>query len=307
LLLIRNNNMNKAYFNRLKLLLRQVALGCALTSLVTMAPAAKASIIAEDQFPTGAGGYTVGALGTQNPTTTGFTGAWTDMANTNSQVNSTSLSVSDPGYNISTVGGDIGSSGDSRVGRTFDSTALVAGTTGTVYMSFLMQFTLPNTNYEALELSGGTPGTYDDNGTRNIQIGIGGDFGGNTTVGIRTNDGTTQQAAAFAGTADTSAHLYVLKFTLSGGTDSLTAWLDPNLTGAGDPTGGITISSFVLRSTDMLGVGNFNNNSVGPQIDNFVMGTTLADVTGAVPEPTTWSLLGIGALALLVTARRKLA
>jgi len=41
------------------------------------------------------------------------------------------------------------------------------------------------------------------------------------------------------------------------------------------------------------------------KLDEFMAGTTLADVT--VPEPTTWSLLGIGTLAIIVMARRKLA
>jgi len=287
----------------LPLSLRQVALGCAFTSLTLLATTAKATLIAEDQYLTDSADYTVGDAIGQSPASTGFSdsNAWVSGSGGGTvSIQSTSLTYADPNYTISSAGGDIffGTTGGLRAGRGFDGSLLAAGQTSTVYMSVLMQLSSSD-GYSAFELDNG--GGFDDSGNRVLQLGVGVSGG----IGL----GVNGQPDVTVGTYNSGVNLYVLKFTINpdASLDTVTAWEDPTLGGVGDPTGGVTVTGALQSTIDTVSAASFNGGG-DVTLDNFLVGTTLADVTGsAVPEPTSWSLFGLGGLALIVIARRKLA
>jgi hypothetical protein len=117
-----------------------------------------------------------------------------------------------------------------------------------------------------------------------------------------------------AGTRWTTASLLVESFVLlridhgAGDVDNAYLWVNPSMDA--EPT----IDSAMATTT-----GNWNFNRVRPfagnpnatsgnigaegYLDEFRLGTTWADVT-PVPEPSTWALFGLGALALLLYRRR---
>jgi hypothetical protein len=97
--------------------------------------------------------------------------------------------------------------------------------------------------------------------------------------------------------------MIVLQLNVTGGNDTLTAWVlgqgATNLTGAvnvsGFDVGSLTnLTSFTLQS--VAGTAGGTNILSGVYMDEFRFGTTLADVTTAIPEPATISMLVLGAL-----------
>jgi hypothetical protein len=100
-------------------------------------------------------------------------------------------------------------------------------------------------------------------------------------------------------------NLFLVRFDLGtgAGADSVTAWMNPTLTGLGDPTGGVTVSGLDLRSVDRVSFATFGGGA-NLDADEIRLGSTLTSVT-AVPEPTSLSLLGLGAIGLLAIRRKQ--
>jgi hypothetical protein len=209
-------------------------------------------LVSEDPFSIAAG-YVAGTLHLQNPTVSGYAGAWTgiDGGTGRPEVTSGSLTYPNPNY--------LGSSGDKvsdtaldqdgRVYRVLEPRLVVGNSTaGTRYLSWLQQFDNDgNAIYSTLALYN----TDTANGNRNFDAGVStNDFGGSTNFRFRAKNsygvyGGDLAVAPAAG----QVHLMVAKFVLStdGGADSITMWIDPVLGGAGDPAGGVTVTGFDLQ------------------------------------------------------------
>ena len=293
----------------MKKTLLQLTVGCALA--LAIAPSAQAQVLASDPFLTGGSNYTVGNITGQNPTVTGFTGAWfQDIGSNNGSVTATPLSYSGTtGYSQTAGGGALNQSvQDSRSGRALTAPVVSAltATSGTVYMSFLMK--LPSVaGYQAVEL-GNNADTQ-----RFLQIGYSsfGDFSNSTNFGVTLNSTGGGGITGSLGVADTNTHLFLLQLNLgSGSTDTMSVWEDPT-----SVTGGVVVSSglqvnlsgfSVAQTPNFLDIGNFGGGSAGYQVGEVRIGQTLADVT--VPEvPTsTMAFLGLGALVVMMIRRRKM-
>lgn len=275
-------------------------------AIITMMPAVHAQL-ANDPFLTGAtpanGEYSVGAVQTQNPTVGGFTGDWSSTGGSGN-VQSSSLSYSASGYTAPT-GGSLSLNDWNRVGRLFDSSVVNSFSTsssGTLYLSFLLQSDGAGNGYQSFELYGGG---WNDGTQRAFQLGSGGwgDFNGGQ-FGFKENSGGP---ISDLGAVNTGVNLFLVRFDLGtgAGADSVTAWMNPTLTGGlSDPTGGVTVSGLDLRSVDRMSVATFGGGA-NLNADEIRLGTSLLSVT-AVPEPAAISLLALGGLGLLM-ARRKVA
>lgn len=268
-------------------------------------PSAHAQVLGFDQFLTGAtpanGEYSVGGIASQSPTLTGFTGTW-GVPGGSGNIQATSLSYAAVGYG-GPAGGSVAVGDWNRIGRLLDSSltsALSSSASGTVYLSFLMQSTGAGNGYQSLELYGGG---FNDGTDRAFQLGMGGwgDFNGGQ-FGIKANNGSLSNL----GGVNTSVNLFLVKFDLSSALngDSVTAWMNPNLSGGpGDPTGGVVISGIELRGIDRLSLATFGGGS-DLNADELRFGRTLTDVV-AVPEPTALALLGVGAIGLMAARRNR--
>ena len=275
-------------------------------AVVVIIPAVShAAVLSHDSFS----GYTAGELpANPSPAVAGYTGNWTDVdfgdaepsITAGSLVYGNALSAGSSGDRVAvannTTGGEINAGNSGRVYRTLDSTlAVTDSTAGTLYMSFLFQSGQETgaTTYQMLSLYNAT--TSDAN--RNFDIGLttnGGQTGTAYNFGIDNTYTTTGVAA------DTTVHLFVVKFDLGAvaGSDSVTVWVDPTL-GAGDPTGGVTVTGQTL-TWDRLTFSDYEGNSAA--WDEVRWGTDFNSVT--VPEPAAGLLGSIGALMLLRRRRR---
>ena len=250
-----------------------------------------AAIIGQDSFSA----YTVGAeLPGQNPTITGYIGAWTDVAFGDAEPAVAAGSLTYAGANYAPGGGEkvgkgpdaagIGAANCGRVERLLDSALVVTdATTGTLYLSWLFQTgnenaaANPNT-YQVLGLWNGTGG---NDGLRDFEAGIAsGDFAtGN--YGFRVDNNTPANLNI---APDANVHLIVAKFTLSDValSDSVTVWIDPVL-GAGEPAGGVTISGKNL-AFDRLTLSDYASNS--SYWDDIRWGTSFDSVTTEAVVPS---------------------
>jgi hypothetical protein len=297
------NQKSKRNTSMTRTLLKLTA-ACALA--LVMAPGAQAQILANDPFLTGGGNYTTsGSIVGQGPTVTGFTGNWFDaFQGVRDSVSTTPISYSGTtGYDTTPESGAlVNITQDGRAGRALDSSVVSAFTasSGTIYMSFLMQ--LPTVGgYQAVELGNGSdPGRF-------LQVGASGfgDFQNSTHFGITLNASGGGGTTGSFGATDTAAHLFVLQFNLTSGTDTLNAWEDPTSVTGGVVTGGteVSLSGFTVVNTpsDFL-VGTFGGGSQGTEVSDIRFGLTLADIT-AVPEPSTWAMLSCGIVVLVVGKR----
>lgn len=258
-----------------------------------MASTASAAIIVSDSFLTGGSNYNTGSttITGQGPAVTGMTGNWLAGSAGNFPVVTTGLDYTGSNY-ITESGGSLSKNSSARVGRLL-TTAYDNSSTGTVYLSFLMQTSNTNAgDYRALELHSGG---FADSPNRKFQIGFhSGDFGSTTNYGVRVNG-----VASLLGTNDTLVNLFVARFVFSttSNADSVTVWRNPDLTGSGDLTGGTTLTGFDM-AFDRISMAAFN----GPTTswDEVRIGTSVDDIRlVVVPEPSAALLGGLGVLALL--------
>lgn len=282
----------------------------ALVLATLLAPSlAHAVVLSHDAYSI-SGGYVAGELPGQNPTVTGYTGAWTDIdfGNAEPSISSGSLTYTNPLYLGSsgdkvsvannTTGGEIVVGNSGRVYRVLDSTlAATDSTSGAVYVSFLFQSGQETiaTTYQTLALYNAD--TADAN--RNFDLGI-------TTNGGQTgtayNFGADGAYTSTGVATDTNVHLFVVKFDLSTAAlgDSVTVWVDPTLGGVGDPTGGVTVSGKDL-TWDRLAFSDYDGNSAS--WDEVRWGTDFNSVT-LVPEPASALLGSLGVFALMRRRRK---
>lgn len=255
-----------------------------LSSALLLPTAASAQLISQDSFSA----YTAGLkLPGQNPTVTGYTGAWAAVAFGTAQpaVSAGSLTYGDPTY---AVGGDnkvgkaadaagIGAANSGRTERLLDgSLAVTNSTERTVYLSWLFQTGNENTAaqpnvYQTLALWNGTGAT---DSLRDFECGIAlGDFG-TANYGFRVDNNSPANLNV---APDSNVHLIVAKFVLSATdlSDSVTVWIDPVL-GAGEPAGGVTISNKNL-AFDRIVFSDYASNSA--YWDEVRWGNTFANVT----------------------------
>jgi hypothetical protein len=270
---------------------------------------AQAAVLSHESFS----GYTVGVqiddgANVPSPAVSGYTGNWTATNFGTQQPGITAGSLVYPdgqylgssGDKVSVpnnvTGGEITASNSGRVYRSLDSSLSVTSTTvGALYLSFLFQSGQETgiTTYQTLHFNQGTDG--DANRAFDIGITDNGALDGNEFgFGVNGNYGigTSQELGA----ANTSVHLFVVKFDLSAAasSDSATVWLDPTLGGVGDPSGGLTVSGVNLVWNSLM-LSDYDGNSAN--WDEVRFGTDFNSVT--IPEPGVALLGGLGVLSLL--------
>ncbi|MDF7808806.1 PEP-CTERM sorting domain-containing protein [Pontiellaceae bacterium B12219] len=269
---------------------------CLVCAALLGAASTQAALLVSDSFEVGADAYSEGELLGQDVAVSGMNGAW--LNNDSTAVRETGLTYADANYANGTGGSVIANTSGKRVGRLLD-TAYNSASEGTVYMSFLMQ-TLSNNNttqYKAFELH---DGGFDDAANRKFQLGVqGNNFGSTTEFGFRLVNNNAYQDQLDA--LNTNVNLFVVKFDFSteAGSDSVTVWQNPDLTGSGDPTGGVTVGG-VDMSFDRISFARYNVNDALAW-DEVRMGDTFTDV---IPEPATLGLISAFGSGLLFCRRR---
>ncbi|WP_411847074.1 hypothetical protein AAFN60_06385 [Roseibacillus persicicus] len=275
----------------------------------SISQSASSALLSHESFT----GYSLGDLPETgpHPSTVGYSGDWFDggFADAEPAVSSGSLVYNDSLY--------LGSSGDKvskgpdlaginagnsgRAGRALDPSLVVTNsTTGTLYLSFLFQTGLENAasnanTYQTVALWNGDIG---NDGLRNFDLGVAaGDFG-TSNYGFRVNNSTVGDMGV---ASDASVHLFVVRFdfSASAASDQVTTWIDPTL-GAGDPTGGVTLSGADL-AWDTLAFSDYASNS--SSWDEVRFGTTFDSVT--IPEPSVVLFSTVGLFGLFGLIRRR--
>jgi hypothetical protein len=263
---------------------------------------AQATLVAYEPFTTGAGAYTVGQIDLQNPTVTGFSGAWAlnpaESGYSGGTVTATGLTYT----GLPTTGG-MYQALNARWYREL-ATPFTTATNGTYWMSYLYQSTEANGgSFQAFEIytTGANPGM---DSTRKFAIvngaeGWGGGGAGTGQFSIGADN------TKLLGAADTAVNLFVIKMDFSStGNDTFTVWRNPSL-GTEPTTGGVSWTTDLPFSY----IGIFNANGSGTvNFDELRIATTFTDAVGfsSIPEPS--GILALGCLVgsgLMLRNRRK--
>ena len=241
--------------------------------------------------------YSAGALAGQNGGT-GWASAWTDVvSNSGGDFTVGASGLDHPNLSGETGNAAFSPSTGSRYIRTLDQ----AYSSGTVYLSFLMQMSNPNDPgipFSALELNSG------GNGDGFRVLALGALRGNDDPPSVQDNDGYALEIQDGPGTTtlstdplspgfSTDVNLFVLAFDLDN--DTLETFVNPDastdLAGAGD----VSTALFSGFSFDRVGFANFIGSNA-TTIDEIRVDTTAPTL---VPEPGSLALLGLGGLAVL--------
>ena len=172
-------------------------------------------------------------------------------------------------------------------------------TSGQVYYSFLFNATAADSanNY----FTAMNPGTSTPNGGSDA---IDAYYYSSGKIELRAN---AQSATAGTGPVLTlnTTYLIIEMIDLDAKTASL--WVNPDAStfGGTAPAATASLSSITATAIDNVGF-KAQTAAGGPYlVDNLLIGTTWADVTG-VPEPSVLALAGLGIFGLIASARRRM-
>ncbi|HMO51746.1 MAG TPA: sialate O-acetylesterase [Kiritimatiellia bacterium] len=230
--------------------------------------------------------YTPGSLAGQNPTISGFAGAWTP--GNNIAAGGTTYALTWPGLASDDSGGAYSTATGNRSGRDIVPPLgpPAGGGANTFYISILMENSLVATSYRALELW--------NFGNRNLQIGANSDIDGTgQRWGMRALDNAALRATSTVAAVANETVLAVLKITCSSATnsDSVRLWINPgDLADEGASTNFVELTglNFAGNSTNNFNYfrfAAFSGTSVG-RWDELRIGTTWASVLPAPMIPT---------------------
>ena len=266
---------------------------------------ANAAIIAYDGFSSTS--YTTGAsLSGQLYGGTGFespgSGLWYGAGPVNVGTSSSALTYAGVASN-DTGGTYTPSSG----GRTYANLAAPLTGNNTYYISVMMKNTLVSGDYRAFELASGNGDT-----DRILQVGTNadnGDSGANWGMRVNNtqsgNSGVRLTSVTAESTVKTTVFAVIkLTYSTTAGTSSATLWIDPtNLGSEAASTNSVSIGGLNFADASNIRFAQYNYYSMS-YWDEVRIGTSWADVT-PVPEPSTYALLGMGALVVVLVYRRK--
>jgi autotransporter-associated beta strand protein len=220
--------------------------------------------------------YTAGNLQGQNPTISGFSGAWSGGGSVIRWGNST-YALNYYGIDSNDTGGVIGGvTSGSRTERNF--TTAIGDNNSTHYISLMMENSVVDSRYRSFELNGF--------GSRNLQVGANGDFGDSgANWGMRAIDNNSYRVlsnvAAVAG--ETVFAVIKLTFSTTANSDSVRLWINPtDLNSESLSTNYVELTGFNFSSNRMtkMSYAAFNTASLS-QWDEFRLGTTWDAVTPA--------------------------
>jgi hypothetical protein len=287
---------------------------------------AQATLLWYDGFDTSAD-YTVDTnLGTQSGGAGSFfTGAWEQAGGDNHHVLAASLTR--PGQINPSIGGKAGDDNNTggccntaRTGRLLtDPFGGFTDPDGTFYFGFLANFgTGPTKHHRVLEAWNGSLG----DGDRILQLGYSEFTGVGPKMSLWVNDGggAGSQQVQLSERVDFAldngtTHFIVLKFEMStSGPDVISAFLDPvGTTEPGTPSAQITTNEFFM---DRFGAitnfvfgdaspAEFDELRVADNTDGMGFAQVANNTFAYVPEPASLSLLGLAAMGLLVSGRKR--
>jgi hypothetical protein len=245
--------------------------------LTALAAASQATLLLKDSF-----NYNTGALTGQG----GWGGGGYTVTNGN---------LTAPAGFPAASGNRLSISGSSSLVATNGS--FTAQTSGTVYMSYLVQFNATKAG-AAFHLGGFSK----DGGAEYGGLAVSNATASSVYFGLGTRNGLTQQFLPTA-FATGVTHMVVVSYKIVTGSanDVINFWLDPALGGAepvaqlsNTTTGDIGTS---VNTVDFKATTPFSYS----YIDELRVGTTWGDV--AIPEPATVGMLGLGALVTLLFRR----
>jgi len=163
-------------------------------------------------------------------------------------------------------------------------------------------------------------GDHGDDNNRNLQLGyseftsVGTADGAGKHMGISVHDSSASSnvnqdligGPVFQ--SDGKTHLIVLRFDLSNsGNDRIRAYLDPiGTVEPGSAAADISVGEFLADRLGAVTDFTFGDTQKASAFDELRVGSTFADVANlTTPEPTSFMLLGLGAISMLLVGRRK--